>query len=127
MAEAAEPLRRSQSNICSILVLAWWRVDVLSAVLEGRSVMAARLPRLRHVTPSGPVTPAASPIPVDAVITWYDGRHAPVEALAVAWTREQVEVEWTTPWGDLRRDWVNAYDVHRRSDENVGGSDGSPS
>ncbi|HEX2805661.1 MAG TPA: hypothetical protein VHN80_05790 [Kineosporiaceae bacterium] len=87
--------------------------------------MAARLPRLRHVTPSGPVTPAPSPIPVDAVITWHDGRHAPVQALA-AWTRENVEVEGTTPWGDLRRDWINAYDVHPRTDGNADRADRSP-
>jgi hypothetical protein len=30
------------------------------------------------------------------------------------------------PWGDLRRDWVNAYDVHRRTDENAAEADGSP-
>ena len=96
----------------------------MSAVLEGRIVTAARLPRLRHVTPFAEVTPAPSPIPVDAVITWYDGRHAPVQGLAVAWTRAQVQVEWTTPWGEVRRDWVNAYDVHRR-DEGGADADGS--
>jgi hypothetical protein len=64
---------------------------------------------------------------VDAVIARHDGRHAPVQALAVAWTRERVEVEGTTPWGDLRRDWVNAYDVHRRRTEgNADRADRSP-
>jgi hypothetical protein len=45
---------------------------------------------------------------------WHDGSRNDVAAAAIAWTHAEVEVEWTTPWGDRRRDWVRADQVRRR-------------
>ncbi len=45
---------------------------------------------------------------------WHDGTREDYDALAVAWTVGEVEVQWTTPWGDRRRDWVPAQQVRRR-------------
>jgi hypothetical protein len=45
---------------------------------------------------------------------WHHGEETDFDALAVAWTQKEVEVEWTTPWGDRRRDWVRADQVRRR-------------
>lgn len=76
--------------------------------------MAPAVPRLRHVVPTGQVTRAGAPIPVVALITWHDGRRTPVDADAVAWTRREVLVAWTTPWGTGHEVWVPADHVHRR-------------
>jgi hypothetical protein len=44
---------------------------------------------------------------------WHDGSRDDLPAAAVAWTRSEVEVEWTTPWHDVRRDWVRADQIRR--------------
>src|SRR4051812_25396789 len=33
----------------------------------------------------------------------HDGLPEDYDGLAVVWTRSEVEVQWTTPWGDTRR------------------------
>jgi hypothetical protein len=76
--------------------------------------MVPTVPRLKHVLPSGPITRADPPIPVVVLITWHDGHQTPEDALAVAWTRGEVLVEWTTPWGNPYQVWVVADHVQRR-------------
>jgi hypothetical protein len=78
--------------------------------------MVPAVPRLKHVLPSGPITRAHPPIEVVALITWHDGHQTPEDAAAVAWTRAEVLVEWTTPWGTPHQVWVLAEHVQRRVD-----------
>jgi hypothetical protein len=77
--------------------------------------MSPAVPRLQHVIPRGAVTPAPQPVPVVVLITWHDGRVTTEDATAVAWTRAEVFVEWTTPWGDPHQVWVRAAHVSRRT------------
>jgi len=44
---------------------------------------------------------------------WHDGAKQDYDAATVAWTQEAVEIQWITPWGDRRRDWVWAHQVRR--------------
>ncbi len=74
----------------------------------------AQVPRIRHAEPSGPATQPQRGIPVVARLVWHDGSADYVEALAVAWTAAEVEIEWTTPWSQRRRDWIRADQVRRR-------------
>ncbi len=73
-----------------------------------------QVPRIRRAQPSGPPTQPKRAIPVIARLVWHDGATSEVDALAVAWTRAEVEIEWTTPWADVRRDWIRADQVTRR-------------
>ena len=79
--------------------------------------MSPAVPRLRHVIPSGPVSRARPPIAVVALITWHDGRRTTEDAQALAWTRGEVLVSWTTPWGTPHQVWIPAEHVHRREPE----------
>jgi hypothetical protein len=73
-----------------------------------------QVPRIRRAQPrTDPVQPPR-PLPVEVTMIWHDGRPEDYDALAVAWTPSEVEVQWTTPWGDTRRDWVTAGQVRRR-------------
>jgi hypothetical protein len=74
----------------------------------------AQVPRIRRVEPTGPTTQPQHGIPVVARLVWHDGATSDVDALAVAWTASEVEIEWTTPWADRRRDWIRAEQVSRR-------------
>jgi|tagenome__1003787_1003787.scaffolds.fasta_scaffold20769228_2 hypothetical protein len=74
----------------------------------------AQVPRIRRVEPSGPATQPRHGIPVVARLVWHDGATDDVQALAVAWTATEVEIEWTTPWEQRRRDWIRADQVTRR-------------
>ena len=73
-----------------------------------------QVPRIRRTQPSGPATQPVRGIPVIAQLVWHDGATSEVEALAVAWTATEVEIEWTTPWSERRRDWIKAAQVSRR-------------
>jgi hypothetical protein len=77
-------------------------------------VPVAQVPRIRRAEPSGPATQPQRGIPILARLVWHDGSSGEVEALAVAWTAAEVEIEWTTPWGQRRRDWIRADQVRRR-------------
>jgi hypothetical protein len=79
-----------------------------------REASMAQVPRIRRVEPSGPATQPQRGIPVIAHLVWHDGATTDVEALAVAWTTAEVEIEWTTPWSQRRRDWIRADQVSRR-------------
>src|SRR3954464_9515970 len=58
-----------------------------------------QVPRIRRADPCTPPAQAREPIPVEVTMIWHDGTRQDYDALAVAWTREEVEVQWTTPWG----------------------------
>jgi hypothetical protein len=73
-----------------------------------------QVPRIRRAQPAGTVTQPQHAIPVIARLVWHDGATSEVDALAVAWTTSEVEIEWTTPWADVRRDWIRADQVSRR-------------
>ena len=71
------------------------------------------VPRIQRTLPNGPVTQAPEPIAVIATIRWHGGHTSEEQALALAWTRTEVEVRWTDPWGADHEDWVPAEDVRR--------------
>ena len=71
------------------------------------------VPRIQRCVPNGPVTRAEPPIEVIATIRWHGGDTTDEAALAVAWTRTEVEVTWTDPWGAEHTDWIDAVDVRR--------------
>ncbi len=48
-----------------------------------------------------------------AMMRWANGEDIEVPAIAVAWTRNAVEVEWEAPGSGLRADWIDALDVRR--------------
>ncbi|HYY09616.1 MAG TPA: hypothetical protein VE781_01685 [Kineosporiaceae bacterium] len=73
-----------------------------------------QVPRIRRAEPSGAATQPRHAIPVIARLVWHDGAADEVDALAVAWTATEVEIEWTTPWSQRRRDWIRADQVRRR-------------
>lgn len=70
--------------------------------------------------PRGAITRPEHGIPVFATVRWVNGADQQVPALAVAWTREAVQVEWEAPGSGLRADWLPARDIRR------GGSPGRP-
>jgi hypothetical protein len=76
-------------------------------------VFVPAVPRIQRVVPQGPVTTAREPIPVVATIRWHGSEPSDVLALAVAWTRQAVEIRWTDPWGAAHTDWIDAGDVRR--------------
>lgn len=71
-------------------------------------------PRIRRALPEGTVITPDDGIPVTVTLVFHGGFTEEVDALAVAWTPQAVEIEWTGAWG-LRRDWVAAQDVRRRT------------
>ena len=73
-----------------------------------------QVPRIRRAEPSGNAIRPPQPLPVVVTMIWHDGSRDEVPASAIAWTHGEVEVEWTTPWCDVRRDWVRADQVRRR-------------
>jgi hypothetical protein len=60
--------------------------------------MARPTPRLARAIPSNPVTRPDTGIPVIATLHWNDGQTTEVAALATAWTRDAVEITWTSDW-----------------------------
>ena len=73
-----------------------------------------QVPRIRRAEPSGNATRPPQPLPVVVTMIWHDGSRNEVPAAAVAWTHNEVEVEVTTPWDDVRRDCVRADQVRRQ-------------
>ncbi len=73
-----------------------------------------QVPRIRRAEPSGNAIQPPQPLPVVVTMIWHDGSRDEVPASAIAWTHREVEVEWTTPWGERRQDWVKAAQVRRR-------------
>jgi hypothetical protein len=73
-----------------------------------------QVPRIRRAEPTGPAVRPVHPLPVTVTLVWHDGSTDEVSARAIAWTHREVEIEGTTPWGDVRQDWVSAGQVQRR-------------
>jgi len=71
------------------------------------------MPRIYRSTPQGPVTQAPEPIAVIVTLRWMTSEPTDVLALALAWTRTEVQVEWQFD-GHPRQDWIDAADVRRR-------------
>jgi hypothetical protein len=71
------------------------------------------IPRIARAVPTGPATRAVPPIAVVVTLRWATGQVTEVEAEAVTWTRNAVEVSWVAPGDGRRTDWVEAADVRR--------------
>jgi hypothetical protein len=69
-------------------------------------------------------------MPVLATLRFLDGLDLDVPAIAVAWTKEHVQVIWEQPLVGLSREWIAARDVRRGQAAldriNPGGKYGSP-
>jgi hypothetical protein len=83
------------------------------------------VPRIARAIPKGDVTRPQEGIPVVARLRWASGHDVDVPAVAVAWTREAVEIRWQYQ-GDTRTDWIPAGDVRRDLDDPVDDSHQSP-
>ncbi len=84
-------------------------------------------PRIVRAAPKGPVSTPAEGIPVNVLIRWYSGEEVLIPALAVAWTKDAVEIQWSAAELGMRRDWVPAEDVSRpdpRGRQQEGGGPG---
>jgi hypothetical protein len=74
------------------------------------------IPRILRAVPGGDISRPERGIPVIAVIRWHVGGPTEEPALAIAWTREAVEIAWRVPTtGEMRSDWVPVADVRRTS------------
>jgi hypothetical protein len=74
------------------------------------------VPRIARAIPHGSITRPEVGIPVVARLRWASGQDVDVVAMAVAWTRDAVEVRWQH--GDeFRTDWIPAGDVRRNLDD----------
>jgi hypothetical protein len=76
------------------------------------------VPRIARTLPRGPITRPAAGIPVIARLRWASGDDTDVLALAMAWTREAVEIRWDYQ-GTSHTDWIPAGDVRRTTAEPV--------
>jgi hypothetical protein len=82
-----------------------------------RGVIMPAVPRIRRVAPEGSITRPAEGIPVIARIHWHHGVDQDVNATAVGWTREAVEISWEMEAGEgYRTDWIAAVDVRRQGE-----------
>jgi hypothetical protein len=84
------------------------------------------VPRIARAVPQGEITRPAEGIAVVARLRWAHGRDEDVPAVAVAWTREAVEIRWQS-LDDVRTDWIPAADVRRHLDDPVDDSQRPPS
>jgi hypothetical protein len=74
------------------------------------------VPRIYRATPQGTVTTADPPIDIVAVLHWMTTPEpSETPALAVAWTRTEVQIEWQFN-GQPRRDWIDAEHVRRHGE-----------
>jgi hypothetical protein len=72
----------------------------------------AVVPRIARVLPKEPITRPEVSIPVVARLRWASGEDDDVLALAIAWTRQAVQIQWQYQ-GVTQTDWVDAGDVRR--------------
>ena len=68
--------------------------------------------RIVRAIPRGPITKPETPIAVIATIYWHRGEITEMDATALAWSDQAVQVEWRTHSG-LRTDWIPAEHVRR--------------
>jgi len=74
------------------------------------------VPRIARTIPHGTITRPELGIPVVARLRWANGQDVDVLAIAIAWTRDAVEVRWQNR-DESRTDWIPAGDVRRTMDE----------
>jgi hypothetical protein len=74
------------------------------------------VPRIARVIPHGAITRPADGIPVVARLRWANGEDVDVVAVAIAWTRQSVEIRWQY-YGEFRTDWISPADVRRTMSE----------
>jgi transcriptional regulator with XRE-family HTH domain len=75
------------------------------------------IPRIDRAVPHGDVTRPAQGMPVWALICWRDAggiREEEVPAIAVAWTREAVQIEWESRSFGRQVDWLPAAYIWRQ-------------
>jgi transcriptional regulator with XRE-family HTH domain len=75
------------------------------------------IPRIDRAVPHGDVTRAEQGLPVWALICWRDAggiREEEVPAIAVAWTREAVQIEWESRSFGRQVDWLPATYIWRQ-------------
>lgn len=68
--------------------------------------------RIVRAVPTGTITRPDTPVPVVITIAWHRGDLTEMDAVALAWTANAVEVEWRSHLG-LRTDWIPAEQVRR--------------
>lgn len=69
--------------------------------------------RIQRAMPKGPITTPEHGIPMFALLRWANGADHEIPAIAVAWTRDAVQIEWEAPAQGLRSDWISTGDVWR--------------
>ena len=84
------------------------------------------VPRIARAVPQGKIIRPADGIPVVARLRWAHGEDEDVPAVAVAWTRDAVEIRWQN-LDDVRTDWIPAGDVRRHLDDELDDSRRPPS
>lgn len=79
------------------------------------------IPRIdRAITPRGDVTRPEQGLPVWALICWREAggiREEEVPAIAIAWTREAVQVQWESQTFGPQTDWLPAKYIWRVGQE----------
>lgn len=83
-------------------------------------------PRIYRAVPQGPITKAEPPIAVIATMQWQTGDERVLPAVALAWTRDAVQVSWTPPVGGTRTDWIPAHTVRRAEGTDLRPRDSDP-
>lgn len=72
------------------------------------------VPRIARAVPKGPITRPDKGLAVIARLRWANGQDVDVEAVAIAWTRDAVEILWEQTAGEgQRQDWVPAAHIRR--------------
>ena len=84
------------------------------------------VPRITRAIPHGTITRPELGIPVYARLRWANGQDVDVAAIAIAWTRDAVEIRWQNR-DESRTDWISADDVRRTVEEPVRDSSRPPS
>lgn len=76
------------------------------------------MPRIDRAVPHGEITRPEQGLPVWALICWRTGgsgiREEEVPAIAVAWTREAVQIEWESKSFGRQVDWLPASYIWRQ-------------
>jgi hypothetical protein len=84
------------------------------------------VPRIARAIPHGAITRPEVGLPVVARLHWANGEDIDVVAVAIAWTKDAVEVRWLNH-DESRTDWVPARDVRRSLADPVVDQDQPPS
>ncbi len=61
--------------------------------------------RIVRAAPQGQITEADSAVPVIVMLHWHRGEVVEMDATALAWTANAVQIEWRSHLG-LRADWI---------------------